>query len=526
MIAASARRAGVAMIFAMARAAGARLVLASLAQTLLWAQAPVLLALAAPAWSAMLLGVLLAPVRARTQQSLRRVLRRESIDRIAQRALSRPSAGLSEAEADAAFWTAHLAEFAVSTTVPAIVATSVAMSVAFVIVARGAGLAPTLLVLALLAGAAIAVIIGMRAFAPRAARAVDARRMVAVWLAAALRGGAEIRGAAAHEACVGHVRAAVDAWCDADDAFEWRRDVFRAAVAVVALGLLALLAPSALRTISIASANSVSLAVALVTLLTAGATATRALSDAVVTVSELERIDVTIAPGEAAPPNPARLTERPSALVLRELELRYGEHRAFSEPDRRLPLDGMLLISGPNGAGKSTLAAAIAGVLSPAAGSIALVSDRGETPCAQVEREQLLFVPQEPVMVTGLSVRENIALLVPEAADESMRAALVRVGLDIALDRSMGALSRGQKHRVGIARALLAAPMVLVLDEPDAWLDTASRATLVRVLLEESALRAVVVISHRDDLRASASAHVVIDNGRIESVSRPAQRTA
>jgi ABC-type transport system involved in cytochrome bd biosynthesis fused ATPase/permease subunit len=250
------------------------------------------------------------------------------------------------------------------------------------------------------------------------------------------------------------------------------------------------------------------------------------LSDAVVTVSELERIDVTITPGDAAPSEPARLGERPFALVLRDLELRYGDHLAFREPDRRLSLEGMLLISGPNGAGKSTLAAAIAGVLRPARGVIALASSQGERECGQVEREQLLFVPQEPVMVTGLSVRENMVLLVPTASDESMRAALLRVGLDIALDRSMGALSRGQKHRVGIARALLAAPVVLVLDEPDAWLDTASRATLVRVLLEESALRCVVVISHRDDLRASASTHVVIDNGRIESVAALAQRTA
>jgi ABC-type transport system involved in cytochrome bd biosynthesis fused ATPase/permease subunit len=269
-----------------------------------------------------------------------------------------------------------------------------------------------------------------------------------------------------------------------------------------------------------AIARDATAAVAFAALLTAGFAATRALSDVMVTLSELRRLDVPTLPEGDAPRETRRLRARPSAVVAGYVAVQRGETLAFSASDLRIPLDGLVLISGPNGAGKTTLVSSIAALLPPTEGELRFELDGEQVACASVVREQVLFVPQEPVMVAPLSVRENIAMLVPDASDSAMTATLERLGLSIALDRTVDSLSRGQLHRVGIARALLCAPLVLLLDEPDAWLDSAARSTLLRVLEEESRERCVVVVSHRDDLLSVASAHFVVDGGRISEKPR------
>ncbi|MFO0563241.1 MAG: ATP-binding cassette domain-containing protein [Polyangiales bacterium] len=508
-------RAGVALIASLARASRARLALVVLVQCVLWAQAPLVLVLRQPAWVAIALGVALTPLRSLAQQRLRTHLRTAAFARIAQRSLLRTRAGLSELEADAAFWSTHIAEFAVSTTLPTVVAASVTITLSFALLARSTELRAIVALCALLSAAALAIVLATRALSDRASRAIDARRMLSVWLAASLRGGGEIRGDRARAACVDRVELAARRWCDEDNAFELRRDLFR--VSIVALALVAALvfAPDMVRSVREAIARDSTAAVAFAALLTAGFAATRALSDVMVTVSELRRLDVPVTAEGDEPPATRRLQARPNAVVGQRIVVRRGETLAFSADDLRIPLGGLVLISGPNGAGKTTLISSIAALLPLTEGELRFELENEQIACAAVAREQVLFVPQEPVMVAPLSVRENIAMLVPDASDDAMLAALARLGLSIALDRPVESLSRGQLHRVGIARALLAAPLVLLLDEPDAWLDGAARATLLHALEQESRERCVVVVSHRDDLLSVASAHFVVDGGRI-----------
>lgn len=512
-----ANRVGVAMIAMLVRSSRARLALVVLVQSVLWAQAPLVLLLRQPAWVAIALAVALTPIRSLAHQRLRTHLRTAAFARIAQRSLLRTSAGLSELEADAAFWSTHIAEFAVSTTLPTVVAASVTITLSFVLLARATELRASAALSALLAATAFAIVLATRALSGRASRAIDARRMLAVWLAASLRGGGEIRADRARTACVDRVELAARRWCDEDNAFELRRDLSR--VLIVALALLGALvfAPNMVRAMRDAMARDSTAAVAFVTLLSAGFAATRALSDVMVTVSELRRLDVPSIPEGDAARATARLRARPKAVVAERIVIHRGGVLAFSAEHLRIPLDGLVLISGPNGAGKTTLIASIAALLSPTEGELRFELDDEWIACAAVAREQVLFVPQEPVMVAPLSVRENIAMLVPDASDDTMRAALARLGLSISLDRPVESLSRGQLHRVGIARALLAAPLILLLDEPDAWLDRAARATLMQVLAQESRERCIVVVSHRDDLLSVASAHFVVDGGRISA---------
>lgn len=512
-------RAGFSLIASLARASSARLALVVAVQCVLWAQAPLVLVLRSPAWVAIALGVALTPVRSLVHQSLRARLRTAAFEGIAQRSLLRSREGMSESDADAAFWSAHIAEFAVSTTLPTVVAASVTMALSFALLARGVGLHSIAVLCALLSSAAIAIVLATRALAPRSTRVVDARRMVSVWLSAAQRGGGEIRDERARAACVSRVREATARWCAEDNAFDLRRDLSRVSVIALALAVAALFAPGMVLAVRDAIARDSTAAVSFAALLTAGFAATRALSDVMVTVSELRRLDIAQPPEMQAPQALVRLARRPSAIVAESIEMVRGETLAFATTALRLSLDGLVLVSGPNGAGKTTFVSSIAALLAPSRGRLDFEVGDERIPCASVAREQMLFVPQTPVMVAPLSIRENIAMLVPTASDAQMRAALARLGLELDLDRAVESLSRGQLHRVGIARALLAAPLVLLLDEPDAWLDNASRATLVRVLEEESLARCVVVISHRDDLRAFAHTHLVIDAGRVAEVT-------
>jgi ABC-type bacteriocin/lantibiotic exporter with double-glycine peptidase domain len=495
----------------MAHHARGKLALVSLLHTAFWAQAPLSIALSAPLWTPIALGALLAPVRLLAHQHLRRSLRQQAIERTATIVLARPMHTVPESDAEAAFWSAYIAEYALSTTIPLAIATSTTLALTLAILGRFIGVWTAVGAGALLTLAGLSLLWSTHTLTPRATAALDARQHVAVWLAAALRGGSEIRGPIAHRSYLAHVREAVSRWCVTENDFERRRDLTRAAILSITVATaMGIVATSSFLRVQLT--QNTALVVAVVALFSAGYGAMRAVSDLWVTVEELTRLDAILrghVPTSTAVAEP--LSSPPRAIVATELELRYGAHLALSAPSLRLPLDGLVLVTGPNGAGKSTFAAAIAGILVPSKGSIVFERDDGSTVnCAAIERSQVAFVPQEPVLIESLSVRENIALGAPEANDAEMLAVLHRLGIEVALDHRGGALSRGQRQRVGLARALLSEPSVLVLDEPDAWLDTEGRSRLYAALREESLRRAVVVVSHRDELRSIAREVVTI----------------
>jgi ABC-type multidrug transport system ATPase subunit len=281
-----------------------------------------------------------------------------------------------------------------------------------------------------------------------------------------------------------------------------------------------LLAPTIAPSLRLDLTDNLASTVGIGALVSAGYGALRAMSDLWFSGEELKRLDGVLR-GNAPPiTQPASsLSARPTALVATGLEVRYGSHLALRAEDLRISLAGLVLVTGPNGAGKTTLAAAIAGILEPSAGTIAFTVGGNVVPCTQVAREHVAMVPQQPVLIETLSIRENVRLAVPAASDEDLRAALMRVGFEPSLDHPAGSLSRGQRQRVGLARTLLSNPLVLVLDEPDAWLDTEGRTLLIRVLIEESERRAIIVVSHRAELREIARCVVSISGGHTASIT-------
>jgi branched-chain amino acid transport system ATP-binding protein len=174
----------------------------------------------------------------------------------------------------------------------------------------------------------------------------------------------------------------------------------------------------------------------------------------------------------------------------------------------------LVVVLGPNGAGKSTLVKAIAGLVPIQSGTVRL-GDRDVTavPAHEKVRQGLAFVPQTENIFTTLSIHENLLVAANILAKE-MRgqriAQLYGMFPDLAARPSLkaGQLSGGQRQMLAVARALIVAPSVLILDEPSAGLSPkvatevfhtlkAINQTGVTIVLVEQNVKAALAIAHR-----------------------------
>lgn len=180
---------------------------------------------------------------------------------------------------------------------------------------------------------------------------------------------------------------------------------------------------------------------------------------------------------------------------------------------------------GPSGAGKSTIIGLVSAFYSPCAGQIRL--DDIDLTSVKLDdyRRRLGLVLQEPFLFDG-TIRDNVRFGAPEATDEAMRAAcraahvdefVLRLpdGYDTTVGERGVRLSGGQKQRISIARAILANPRILVLDEATSNLDSESEALIqqgLKVLLDG---RTTFVIAHRLSTIRRADQILVLDRGCI-----------
>lgn len=155
---------------------------------------------------------------------------------------------------------------------------------------------------------------------------------------------------------------------------------------------------------------------------------------------------------------------------------------------------------GHNGAGKSTLIKALAGLIAPSSGR-ALIFGEHSRRLSLDARRRIGVLTHQSLLYPGLTARENLEFyarlyLLAAPADHAAEW-LERVGLAQAADQRVRALSRGMEQRLAIARAMIADPEVLLLDEPFAALDLEGVA-LVAALIKDAMLRgrAVVLTAH------------------------------
>jgi ATP-binding cassette subfamily B protein len=180
---------------------------------------------------------------------------------------------------------------------------------------------------------------------------------------------------------------------------------------------------------------------------------------------------------------------------------------------------------GATGAGKSTMAKLIARFYDPTAGRVLIDGHDLRTVQSASLRSQMGIVPQEAFLFSG-TIRENIAFGRPDASTEEIRAAAAAVGADAfieALERGYdtevgerGAqLSSGQRQLVAFARALIADPRILVLDEATSNVDIHTEGRIEEGLRRLLAGRTAIVIAHRLSTIRQAGRIVVLEHGRI-----------
>lgn len=224
-----------------------------------------------------------------------------------------------------------------------------------------------------------------------------------------------------------------------------------------------------------------------------------------------------LAGGEPALPEGSAAPRRP-AVALRDAAFGYAGRSRVCDLTLDIEPGSAVALIGPNGSGKSTLLRGILGLAELLSGGIEVL---GESPAAA--RRLIGSLPQADTRDTELpvSVRQVVTMglyrsrgpLRPIGRDgkQAVEQALSRVGLAAFGNRRFGELSGGQQQRAILARALVADPQLLLLDEPFNGLDRENRDTLlqlVRELREEG--RTVIVSTHDLEIAQRACTHVLL----------------
>lgn len=233
-------------------------------------------------------------------------------------------------------------------------------------------------------------------------------------------------------------------------------------------------------------------------------------------------------------PEPVRVPDRPLpppaapvTVLLRGARARYG-------PDEPWALDGVdldltpgrrIAVVGPSGAGKSTLASVLLRFLDLEEGTATLNGAELAAYDPDDVRAVIGGCPQDP-HIFDTTLRENLRLARPGSTNDELDVAAARArllpwieslprGWETPVGVHGAGLSGGERQRLALARALLADPALLVLDEPTAHLDTANRQALMSDLLQATRGRAVLLITHDLTGLDEFDEIVVLDRGRV-----------
>jgi ATP-binding cassette, subfamily B, bacterial len=242
---------------------------------------------------------------------------------------------------------------------------------------------------------------------------------------------------------------------------------------------------------------------------------------------------------------PVDVAERPGAVDLPatgdievdDVSFAYGDGpRVLEDVTLHIPTGMRLALVGPTGAGKSTLAKLVARLYDPTEGAVRFGGVDLRDATADSLRGRIVVIPQEGFLFNG-TIRDNVRLARAGASDADVDEALAAVnaydrfsslpeGLDTEVRERGSRLSAGEKQLVSLARAALADPALLVLDEATSSLDPGTEALVegaVDRLLEG---RTVVVIAHRLSTSERADLVGVVDGGRLVELGTHADLVA
>jgi ATP-binding cassette subfamily B protein len=212
-------------------------------------------------------------------------------------------------------------------------------------------------------------------------------------------------------------------------------------------------------------------------------------------------------------------------LALEHVTFAYTTEPVLHDVSLRIAPGERIALVGPTGAGKSTVAKLLARFYDPRDGRVLLDGvDLRDATLASL-RDRIVVVPQEGFLFAG-SVRDNVAVGKTDASNADVEAAVDALGLRERFDalpdgldtevRERGSrLSAGERQLVSLARAALADPAILVLDEATSNLDPGTEHQIEQTLERLTGDRTVVVVAHRLSTAARADRIAVVDDGRI-----------
>lgn len=244
--------------------------------------------------------------------------------------------------------------------------------------------------------------------------------------------------------------------------------------------------------------------------------------------SALEKIAGVLArrPEITDPDQPVQPEQIRGEIALRDVSFGYRpDTPVLSGMTLTVPAGQTVALVGTTGAGKTTIAALIARFYDPDSGSVALDGIDLRSFAQSDLRRHIVMVTQENFLFSG-TVADNIRFGRPGATEEQVRAAAVAVGADefiAALPEGYdtdvakrgGRLSAGQRQLVAFARAFLADPAVLILDEATSSLDIPTERMVQRALSSVLARRTALIIAHRLSTAAIADRVLVLEHGRV-----------
>jgi ATP-binding cassette subfamily C protein CydCD len=193
-----------------------------------------------------------------------------------------------------------------------------------------------------------------------------------------------------------------------------------------------------------------------------------------------------------------------TGVRIRGLEAGWGHTPTLKDLDLDLEPGTRTAITGRSGSGKTTLAMVLARLLDPRKGTITLNGQDIREIEEDEIRKHIVLIGDDTNHIFASTVRENLRLAKPDATDDEIRQALRRVHLgdwtdrlDTWLGTGGSTISGGQARRLATARALLADPQLLILDEPTEGLDEPTARALMTDLLDATAGRTVLILTHR-----------------------------
>ena len=243
-------------------------------------------------------------------------------------------------------------------------------------------------------------------------------------------------------------------------------------------------------------------------------------------------------PAVAEPEHPVELPAPAGGVTGREIRfdsITFGYRKSIVLPDLnlRIPAGQTVALVGATGAGKTTIARLLARNYDPGEGSVRLDGVDLRRLADKSLRHEVVLITQENFLFTG-SIADNIELGRPGASREEIVAAAAAIGAhtfisampegyDEQVGKNGGRLSAGQRQLISFARAFLAAPAVLVLDEATSLLDIPSERLVQKALQTILAGRTALIIAHRLSTVAIADRVLVLEHGRIVEDGSPEQ---